>query len=143
MSTPDGPVLECAVSFKRAAHGRKQLVAGRREAPPVGGRVPRLSRLVALALKLSDQIRAGELRDWADVARLGHITRARASQIAMLALLAPDIIEAILHLPLVEHGRDAITERDVRPITAEPSWREQRQLWHDLKVKAASSATQP
>jgi len=87
---------------------------------------------LALAIKLDGQIREGELQDWAEVARLGHLTRARASQISGLLLLAPDIIESILHLPVVEHGRDPITERDLRPIVAEASWRVQRRLWKEL-----------
>src|SRR5688572_24641890 len=99
------------------------------------GRIPRVSRLIALAVKLDVQIRAGDLEDWAEVARLGHLTRARASQIAALTLLAPDIIESILHLPIVERGRDPLTERDLRPITATPSWRKQRHLWRELERK--------
>lgn len=130
-STSKETYLECQVSFKRGRQGRKRLVA-RRERDRGVGRIPRVSRLMALALKLDGQIRAGELEDWAEVARLGHMTRARASQIAALTLLAPDIIETILHLPVVDCGRDHITERDLRPITAQPRWRKQRQLWEEL-----------
>jgi hypothetical protein len=125
------PVLECSVSFKRGRQGRKRLMAAARTNAS-SGRVPRVSRLVALALKLDSQIRAGELEDWAAVARLGHMTRARASQISALTLLAPDIIEAVLHLPIVVRGRDPITERDLRPVTAVPSWRKQRLMWKEL-----------
>jgi hypothetical protein len=84
---------------------------------------------MALAIKLDGQIRAGEFEDWAEVARLGHLTRARASQIANLTLLAPDIIEAILHLPLIERGRDPITERHIRPIAGAVGWAKQRRMW--------------
>jgi len=38
----------------------------------------------------------GEMRDYADVARLGYVTRARLTQIMNLLLLAPDIQEALL-----------------------------------------------
>jgi len=127
-----GPVLECSVQFKRGGHGRKRLVAGGIGSPPAKGHVPRVSRLMALAIKLDGQIRSGELRDWAEVARLGHVTRARASQLAALPLLAPDIIDAILHLDPVDTGRDPISERDVRPIAATPCWRKQRRMWGEM-----------
>ena len=43
--------------------------------------------------------------------------------------LAPNIREAILHVPFVERGRDPVTERDLRPIAAVADWREQRRKW--------------
>jgi hypothetical protein len=129
----DGLVLDCRVSFKRGRNGRKHLRVGRSAAPDAPrGRVPRVARLMALAIKLDGQIRAGDLSDWADVARLGHVTRGRASQIAALMNLAPDIIEAVLYMPIVERGRDPITERDLRPITAVVSWAKQRRMWKAL-----------
>ena len=137
---PDGPVLECSVAFKRGRQGRKRLVdraAG--DAPVVPARSPRVSRLVALAVKLDGQIRAGQLGDWAEVARLGHVTRARASQIASLTTLAPDIIEALLFLPLVERGRDPLTEHHLRPIAAQSNWRRQRRMWEELMERDAKS----
>ncbi len=51
---------------------------------------------MALAIKIDDMVRHGELRDYADVARLGHVTRARITQIMNLLNLAPDIQEQIL-----------------------------------------------
>jgi hypothetical protein len=54
------------------------------------------------------------------------------SQITNLLHLAPDIQEAILSLPPVEHGRDPITERELRPIVAVLDWRKQRRLWKGL-----------
>ena len=75
----------------------------------------------------------GVVTDYAELARLGHVTRARMSQIMSLLQLAPDIQEAILFLPLVTSGRDPITERDLRPIVAEVDWREQRRMWDTLR----------
>src|SRR4051812_40123453 len=135
----DGPVLECSVSFKRNAHARRPV---RVRLEPTGGRVPRVARLMALSVKLEGQIRAGELRDWAEVANLAHVTRARASQIAALLLLAPDIIEAILHLPLVERGRDPVTERDLRHMVSIVSWSKQRRLWAQLCGEQYAGTTQ-
>ncbi len=41
-----------------------------------------------------------------------------------LLQLAPEIQEAILHLPRTESGLDAVTERDLRPIAGMVSWRQ-------------------
>ena len=54
------------------------------------------------------------------------------TQITNLLNLAPDIQEAILFLPPVEHGRDPITERDLRPIVAVLDWWKQRRRWQGL-----------
>ncbi len=59
-------------------------------------------------------------------------SRARLTQIMNLLWLAPDIQEEILFLPPTARGRDAITEKQLRPIAAIPNWRKQRQIWRDL-----------
>ena len=100
------------------------------EAPAIPvGRVPRLSRLMALAIRCEELVRRGEVIDYAELARLGHVTRARMTQIMNLLNLAPAIQEEILFMPLVEQGRDPIGEREVRPIAAEADWRKQVKLW--------------
>ena len=65
---------------------------------------------MALALRFDDLLRRGELKDLADIALLGHVCRARATQITNLLMLAPDIQEALLFLPAVEEGRDPVNE---------------------------------
>jgi len=40
-----------------------------------------------------------------EIARLGHLSRVRVTQIMNLLLLAPDIHEAILFLPRTQRGR--------------------------------------
>ena len=69
------------------------------------------------------------MADYADLARLGHVTRARVTQIMNLLQLAPEIQEALLFLPRTVKGRDPIREHHVRPIAAELEWRKQRRLW--------------
>lgn len=89
------------------------------------GRIPRISRLMALAIRFDQLIRDGVVKDQADLARLGLVSRARVTQIMDLLTLAPDIQQALLFLPLVHNGRDSITERDVRSILSHPDWRNQ------------------
>ena len=127
-------IVQCAVHFEREARGRKRIEPGA-EQPTAAlprGRVPRVARFLALALRLESQLREGILKDCAEVARLGHVTRARVSQILSLVNLAPDIQEAILFLPLTERGRDPIHLRLLQPIASTPDWRQQRRLWAAL-----------
>ena len=87
---------------------------------------------MALALRFDRLIKAGEITDQADLARMGNVSRARVTQIMNLLQLAPEIQEAILFLPRTTKGRDPIREIMVRPIAAEPDWRKQRRLWKCL-----------
>lgn len=118
--------IRVPVYFGREARGRRVLVQGR---PPADiGHVPRLARLMALAIRIEDRVRTGQLRDFAHAAELGHVTRARLTQIMDLTLLAPDIQEEILFMEPVRGVRDAVSERLVRPIAKEPDWRCQRAM---------------
>ena len=105
---------------------------GHRPDPVEPGNVPRVSRLMALAIKFDGMIQRGEADDFATLARLGFVTRARMTQIMALLNLAPDIQEAILFLPRTVRGRDPITERDLRPIATIPDWEHQREMWAGL-----------
>jgi hypothetical protein len=67
-----------------------------------------------------------------EAARLGHVTRARISQVMSLLYLAPDLQEQILFLPRIERGRDTVILRDLLPIAALADWRRQRRLWRRL-----------
>lgn len=131
-----GLTIEREVHFAIGRHTRKVINDGRVPAtnPTPVGRVPRVSRLMALAIRFDRLIKAGEIADQADLARLGQVTRARVTQIMNLLLLAPEIQEAILFLPLTMQGHDSILEPMLRPIAAEPDWRQQRRLWKCLLV---------
>jgi len=88
-----GFTLKCKVHFRNGQRGNKQMRQGKAPLPtPVEpGSVPRLSRLMALAIRLEGLIQRGEMQDYADLARLGLVTRARITQIMNLLNLAPDI----------------------------------------------------
>ena len=109
-------------------------------APVEPGNVPRVSRLMALAIKFDGLVSRGEVQDYAALARLGLVTRARISQIMDLLNLAPDIQEEILFLPQTLNGHDPITERHLRPIAAEFDWERQREMWRALAHELLGSA---
>ncbi len=96
---PNGLTITKEVHFRRQKRGRKVMEEGSDAKKPELGSVPRLSQLMALAIHMDDLIRRGEVADYADLARLAHVSRARITQIMNLLLLAPDIQEAILFFP--------------------------------------------
>jgi hypothetical protein len=120
---------------RREKAGRKRLSDKPRPAVPVPqGRVPRIARLMALAIRFKALLRDGVVHDQAELARLAGVTQARMTQIMNLNFLAPDIQEELLHLPLVERGRDPLLVLDIQHITAEQSWRRQQRLWDEFRA---------
>jgi hypothetical protein len=125
--------IELPVHFHRYGHGsRKEMLSGTQAPALPPGRVPRVSRLMALALRFDALVRSGEIDSYNELATLGHVTRARVSQIMNLLCLAPDLQEALLFLPLTQRGRDQIILADLMPIAACYDWRKQRRLWRKL-----------
>ena len=100
-------------------------------------RIPRISRLMALAIKFQEMIHRGEVRDYADLARLGYVTRARITQIMNLLNLAPDIQEEVLDLAASVDNR-APAERQIRSITKIVPWTTQRRAWSDSRDENAT-----
>ena len=80
-------------------------------------------------------VAAGVIANYAALADLGHVSRARVTQILNLLLLAPDIQEALLFLPRTEWGRDPIPLRQLQPLTRIADWGEQRKRWQALLSK--------
>jgi hypothetical protein len=133
MSTSAATKMTWAVRFTPVTKGRKTLGVYQESPVPVEkGRIPRVSRLMALAIKFEGMIREGVVKDYAELARLGRVTRARISQIMSLICLAPDIQVAVLFLPRIERGREPIRMRDLLPVAVLASWVDQRQVWRKL-----------
>jgi hypothetical protein len=129
-----GLTIQRQVHFGRGRNSRKVIQKdppATTEQVPLGS-IPRISRLMAMAIRFDRLIKAGEIRDQAEVARLGLVTRARVTQIMNLLQLTPDIQEDILFLPRAQRGRDPIRESMVRPIAAVPDWARQRRMWKRL-----------
>ena len=93
------------------------------------GRVPRVSRLMALALRFNELLSQGAVRNHAQFAQLGNVSRVRMCQILMLTNLEPTIQEALLFLPKTVRGRDRITERSLRGMAKLVDWDAQMQLF--------------
>lgn len=91
-------------------------------------RIPRVTRLMALAIKFQDMVDRGEVRDYADLARLGYVTRARITQIMNLLNLAPDIQQLLLDGSVAT----GVTERAARNLTQLVCWYEQRERFKKM-----------
>jgi hypothetical protein len=90
-----------------------------------GRAIPRIARLMALAIRFDGLLRAEEFRDYAEIARLGRVTM---TQIMKLLDLAPDIQEQILFLPRLK----GLNERNLRPIVRRIDWKEQRPMFQKI-----------
>lgn len=97
------------------------------------GRLPRVTRVLALAIQFEEMVRSGEVRDHADLARLAGLSRERISQIMKLGWLAPDIQIEVLYFPPVSGVHFPVRERALRNISNRICWTEQREMWAKLK----------
>jgi hypothetical protein len=88
---------------------------------------------MALALRFEQLVRSGAVRDYAELARLGQVSRARLTQVMSLLHLAPDLQEQILFLPPILKGRDPIHLEDLQTLAALLDWQEQRRRWNEMR----------
>ena len=125
--------VEYKVDFGVDNGGRQKDVRKTRKSPAkkkkkrVSKKLPHVTRLLALAHHLQGLIDKGVVNDYADIARLSNLSRARLSQIMNLTLLAPQIQEEILF------SCDRINEKSVRMVLKTPIWEEQIRIWGELK----------
>jgi len=113
-------------------HGRKQIDTPKPKKSSAPAKLPHITKLMALAIRLEHLLASGQVRDQAEIARVAGVTRARVTQIINLTNLAPDIQQAILDLePTTDHV-PRFREREVRAIAILPNWEKQRVLWKRL-----------
>jgi hypothetical protein len=106
-----------------------------RQLPLVGDSIPRIARLMALAFRFEELLREKKIRNYAELARRGRVTRARMTQIMKLLNLTPDIQEQILFLRPVK----GLNERNLRRIVRQIDWDEQRSMFQKLITMAGDS----
>jgi hypothetical protein len=134
--------IECTFHFHHHGQGAaKDLRPGATPARPVlaTGRLPRVTRLMALAHRFDQLLRSGQVSGHDELARLGRVSRPRVSQILQLVLLAPDIQEEVLFLPSFRQGRAPLLLADLLPIARTCDWARQRRMWHVLYRRTAAS----
>lgn len=126
-----GVKVSANVRFETRRKGTRCLVRTPETTPQEAprGRLPRITRLMALAIHFDRLIQSGAVENYSELARLGNVTRARMTQIMNLLMLDPGIQEQILFLPRAESGRDALCLRDLQPVAGTIDWRNQRRDW--------------
>jgi hypothetical protein len=99
----------------------------------------RVARLLALAIRFERMLAGGTVSNLAELAQLGHVSRARMTQIMNLRKLAPAIQEDLL-FERCSAGTRPVAEYKLRRIVAEPSWERQQGLYRALKAVAGRAA---
>ena len=110
------------LSITNANKGRKKLKPKREPASEPLAKVPRISRLMALAIKYQGMLDRGEVSGITELARLCHVTQPRMSQILNLNWLSPAIQEQLLFLPSRDNRKPYLHEKMLRPLSSEIDW---------------------
>jgi hypothetical protein len=82
---------------------------------------------MAFAIDEEDLIRQGHVHDYAEIAALGHVTRARVTQLMNLRLLAPNIQEQLLDLPRTYSKGIFVGLRELQPVALVKDREKQKQ----------------
>ena len=98
---------------------------------------------MALAIKFEGLLEEVEGLSYADLARLGGVSRSRITHILNLLYLAPDLQERLLFLEPRPTGPDRIHEAALRRLSHLYEWREQRRVFEAILADARTPATTP
>jgi hypothetical protein len=127
-------VIRGTLPFRRRANAQEHDPAPATELIKASSpRIPRIAQLMALARHIDDLVRSGTVGSYAAAARLGHVSRARMSQIVATLNLAPDLQEQLLFLEQPSRGRTTPVLRQVLHVAAALDWAEQRLRWRRLQ----------
>ena len=107
----------------------------RRSKTPKFGKVPHISRLLALAMQYDRMLRDKTIPDFTALCQYTGVSKPRMTQILNLLNLAPDIQTEILTLPEIRQSRGYFTERKLRPVAQESDWEKQRTMWNALAAR--------
>ena len=129
----DGLSVEFKVKLGNGRAGHRRIRGGDSPGEQEAGGddcsgAPYVARMVALAHHFDELIQRGEVRDYAEIARLAGVTRAWVTQVMGLLFLAPDIQEDMLFIS----DRSGVSFRRLRGLTLSPTWETQRTQWRSL-----------
>jgi hypothetical protein len=108
---------------------------------PVTERLPRVTKLLALAVRFEELLRQGTAKDYADLARLGGVSRSRITQVMSLRHLAPVLQEQILLGSMEPYQQNTLNERALRGIGSIVDWREQTIRFEQLCGRQSGART--
>lgn len=123
------------LDFKSGKRTAKRIIeAGTEPEQSTPDRLPRITKMMALAIRLDHLIKTRQVTDQAELACVGHVSRARLTQIMDLNMLAPDIQEDILELPTSRGYCQCPQEKEVRRIAIDLNWNNQRIAWKRIST---------
>jgi hypothetical protein len=140
--TYEGSSRRVVVAFRdgtQSAYVLAEAIRTRRGRTEPIGRTPRISRLMALAIRIERLAREGPVDSYSKLAELGQISASRLSQIRRLSELAPSIQEELLFLPKIIAGRDPVHESAMRKIAGIVDWQEQVKAFRALMAVAQTA----
>jgi len=132
MATDKQLVVRRHVRFSSGQRGRRKLRSATTNHPAPAAAIPRISRLMALAIVLDEMVRTGKVASYAELATIAHVSRSRLVQIMSLVNLAPDLQEALLLLGPNGPAPAPSTERQLRQVVVATNWEAQRRAWQHL-----------
>lgn len=114
------------IHFATGANGHNRIRKGKKPKHAKPTRLPRITRLMALAIKFEHLFSKGIVNNQIELADLLGVNESQVSMILRLRLLAPDIQEWILNFPEQEENNDPILMTDLRKLSRLDSWDDQR-----------------
>jgi hypothetical protein len=97
---PDGSVTvtyKLEITRGRKGHKRVAMPAPPRERPAIDpATVPRITRMLVLGYHFERLVREGKVKNYADIARVTGLSKARVTQLVNLTLLPLEVQERVL-----------------------------------------------
>ena len=124
--------IKLDIHFASGTHNHRMLRKGKKPKHAKSTRLPRVTRLMALAIKYENLIEKGLVKNHDELANLAGVERSHISSILRLRLLASDIQEWLLNQPETEKNGTPVGFIQLRKIAATASWEEQREQLHRI-----------
>lgn len=134
------PPNEIRYTLALASRPRSTQPQGVPHSKPFSRPLPRITRLMALAIKFERLLSEVEGLSYTDLARLGGVSPSHITHILNLLYLAPDLQERLLFLEPRLRGRDRIYEPDLRRVSQLQDWQEQRRGFEAILAEARKPA---
>lgn len=124
--------LEVHIAPGRCGH--KKIRTGKKPKHTTPNRLPRITKLMALAIKYEQLLDSGQIEGQDALARLAGMDRSSISRLLRLRLLSPRIQEQLLELPQTDKGREKISMRAVEALVRIHDWCEQEVRFKKFKT---------
>ncbi|MBC8213593.1 MAG: hypothetical protein H8E71_03020 [Candidatus Marinimicrobia bacterium] len=98
----------------------------------VPGKVPTVSRMMALAIFYEQLIKEDKIKSVSDIGRLENITQQRVSQVMSLLLLSPKLQEKLLTLPRQYRNSNRISTEKAINIAKEIDFERQEEMFNEV-----------